>query len=269
MVGPGRDAAFPELLRHPLHLFPGGAVDDAAVLGMLGDELLQHRHFIGGAQHPERQVFPVESRDPDLRLPQGKMRQDVVPHSRRRRSGKGRQNWPTRELFHKGRDGHVGGPEVVPPLGHAVGLVHRDQRDLHRSGKLQKLFALQPFRRHIDDLVDPLPGVFQRKQILLPGQGAVEISAPDPGGLQSPNLILHQRNQGRDHQGDPREHQRRDLIAHGFARAGGHDAQGVPALQQRRDQRLLGRPEGLIPEMLIEQPPGLGHPLTLRHGGSL
>ena len=127
MVGPGRDAAFPELLRHPLHLFPGGAVDDAAVLGMLGDELLQRRHFIGGAQHPERQVFPVESRDPDLRLPQGKMRQDVVPDSRRRRSGKGRQNRPARKLFHKGRDGHVGGPEVVPPLGHAVGLVHRDQ----------------------------------------------------------------------------------------------------------------------------------------------
>ena len=33
----------------------------------------------------------------------------------------------------------------MPPLGHAVGLVHRDQRDLHRSGKLQELFTLQPF----------------------------------------------------------------------------------------------------------------------------
>ena len=53
------------------------------------------------------------------------------------------------------------------------------------------------------------------------------------------HLILHQGNQRADHQSNAIHHQRRELIAHGFASTGGHDHKRVTSIEDAVDGFFL------------------------------
>ena len=67
--------------------------------------------------------------------------------------------------------------------------------------------------------------------------------------VQPLDLVLHQRDQRRDDERQPRQQQGRDLIAERLARAGWHDGQRVPSGQKGADDLLLPGAEGVVAEI--------------------
>ena len=49
------------------------------------------------------------------------------------------------------RDLQIPRPEILPPLGDAVRLVHRHHDDGRFQRELEKILGKQPLRRHIDE----------------------------------------------------------------------------------------------------------------------
>ena len=133
-----------------------------------------------------------------------------------------------------------------------MGFIHCHQRDFLLFGKVPKQLRLQSFRSHIKQLVSPFPGGFQGGEERLGGQGTVDVGGRDTCLFQRLHLILHQGDQRGDHQGDPWEQQGRDLVAEGFAGAGGHDTQHIPALQQGIDENLLTGTETFVSKILFQ-----------------
>ena len=114
------------------------------------------------------------------------------------------------------------------------------------QGKVQKTLGPQPLRGHVDQLIAPGPGPFQRQGVLPLREGAVEKSRRDARLHQRRHLIPHQGDQGRDHQGDPLQQQRGQLETQGLARPCGHHRRHIPAGAEGGDHRLLPRPKGVI-----------------------
>lgn len=89
------------------------------------------------------------------------MAQDVLPHRRGCRGGKGRQHRTGGQHRNKRRDVHIGRAEIMPPLGDAMGLVHRSPGERAPTRQSLEFSGHQPLGGHIDDFVHSLPGVVQ------------------------------------------------------------------------------------------------------------
>ena len=127
-----------------------------------------------------------------------------------------------------------------------MGLVHRQQVDPGREGKIQESGAGQPFRRHIDQLVPALPGPLQSQGVLAGGEAAVQKRRRYPHLHQGHHLIPHQGDQGGYNKGDALLHQGRDLEADRFARPGGHDGQHILPAAKGTDDLFLPRAEPVV-----------------------
>jgi hypothetical protein len=77
----------------------------------------------------------------------------------------------------------------------------------------------------------------------------VELRKParTPSG-QRVDLVLHQRDQRRDHDPDAVADQRRDLVAQRLAAAGRHQHQRVATADDVADDLLLATPERVVAE---------------------
>ena len=129
-----------------------------------------------------------------------------------------------------------------------MGLIHAHHADLHRVHQLLEPGRKQPLGGHIDDFIHAGHGVGDGFGGLPLGERGVQIGRPYAALHQGVHLILHQADQRADHQRDAGHQQGGQLIADGFACAGGHDAQGVFALQKGVDQGFLAGAEGFIAE---------------------
>ncbi len=69
------------------------------------------------------------------------------------------------------------------------------------------------------------------------------------GLVQGGYLILHQGNQGRYHQRDPRQQKCRNLIAQRLSRAGRHNAEDILSGKKCIHQQFLPLPEGIVSEV--------------------
>ena len=69
---------------------------------------------------------------------------------------------------------------------------------------------------------------------------------------QRVDLVLHERDERRDHHRQLREHERRYLVAERFAAAGRQDDERVAPREDRLDRRFLSRTECRIAEVIRE-----------------
>jgi hypothetical protein len=69
-----------------------------------------------------------------------------------------------------------------------------------------------------------------------------------PASRQAVDLILHQRDERRDHDRDAQQQHPRQLEAGGFARPG-HDGEHVAAIEHGTDERLLAGAERRVSEV--------------------
>ena len=119
--------------------------------------------------------------------------------------GGGRERHPRhgREPPGQRRQCQIFGPEIVAPFAYAVGLVDGEQRQPHAPDHpLEEAGHHQPLRRHVEEIERAGSDV---------GRDAVDILARSPPSSRLPrrrragqrlDLVLHQRDQRRYHDGD-------------------------------------------------------------------
>ncbi len=252
VVRQGADALLGELLRGPLDRRARQAVHDPGVALVLGAQQVQQlleRAVLGG--HPVGDVGPVEARHEVPRLDQAQALRDLLAGVLGGRRGQRDARHPG-PAFGQRAEAQVVGPEVVPPLGHAVRLVDGEQRD--------RALVEQP-RRRLD--AEPLRGQVQQVQLaravgllhlaaLVGVLRGVEEPGAHPERLQGVDLVLHQGDQrGDDHARAP-AHQRGDLVAQRLAAARRHQHQGVAAARHRLDDVLLVAAERVVAEHVAQ-----------------
>ena len=152
------------------------------------------------------QVRTVETREVQRRLAQSELGDDVLADA----AGRGRREREYRDLGKAlAQDVHlpVFGPEIVTPFGNAVGLVDGEARQAlgplqGRQKAAEEIRQKQSFRRQIKQLV---LAAQQRGTALgrfAPAQRRIEEGGGNAVVVQEPHLILHQRDQRRDHHHD-------------------------------------------------------------------
>ena len=141
----------------------------------------------------------------------------------------------------------------MAPLRHAMRLVdHEDDRSSCSEG-LEELTSgtrsgvtKTNSRRLSFDVLEGLVG-------LAGGQRAVHLRGVEPESAQLVDLILHQGDERRYHEGHAGEVQRRQLVAERLASSRGHDGQGVAALHRGSDDFLLSGPEFVETEHALQR----------------
>ena len=148
----------------------------------------------------------------------------------------------------------------MAPLRHAVRLVDREQRQpgagLHLVEQPQAALAQQTLGRDVHQI--EFAGAHPALDCGCFGaaQRAVEEGGAHAQLAERSHLVLHQRDQRRDHHAHAGEQQRRDLVSQRLAAAGGHQHQRIAAADHVLDHLALEAAEAGIAEHLVEQ--GIG-----------
>ena len=230
VVGQGVDAVLAQRLGDVFHLFARLAVDDARLARVFAlDKAQQLLGRILLFDDLVADVGPVKAADKLACVFQLQALDDVGAGQRVRRGGQGQARHAGVTLVQHGELA-VFGPEVVAPLADAVRLVNRKQAQL--PALVQRIKLGQKARRG-DALGRGVEqGDLAAQQALLDdvglvqAQGGVEEGGFDPRLVQRADLVVHQRNQRRNHDADPVPSllagDGGDLVAQAFAAAGGH-----------------------------------------------
>ena len=201
------------------------------------------------------QVRPVEAGDEDLRRAAEQPIDDVLPGDRVRRRREGAEPG-VREKRRQFGEAAVVGPEIVAPLGDAVGLVDGEARRRKAGEAVQHVRLHQPFRRDVEQAQSALAHLPVGLRRLGPRDRRVERARRHAVEAQCRHLVAHERNQRRDDDGQAFAGERRELVAQGLAGAGRHHRQHILARHQRRDDLRLARPEAVVTECVFQNGEG-------------
>ncbi len=209
----------------------GRAIDDAGLV--LADQRVQpfvFLRFVRDRRDEQFQIGPRESRHELPRLAQAKVRQDIAAHFRRRRRGEGRDLGAAQRFEHL-IEPEIIGPKIVAPHGEAMRFIHREKRDGALAERFQKRAAAEAFRRDVDQFElaprqrpDPFP-------LLIRAERAVDQRRGNAAALERIDLVLHQRDQGRDDHGGSLEEQAREVGNRAICR---RPSASPPAHRRRR-----------------------------------
>ncbi len=226
---------------------------------------------VRAGRHVEVEVRPVEPRLDVVARRDPERLAHVRGDLRRRGRGEG-EHPPDAELGHEARDLEVVGAKVVPPLGDAVRFVDREERDLEPTETVQEALVGEAFGRDVEDLELARREAVLDLAHLVRGEAAVEPGRGDALPLQGVHLVLHESYERGDDDGDPREEERRKLIAEALAAAGREHGEDRAPGEEPLDHGLLPVPELAESEDLAElfRRPLHGSPerhpnMTLRH----
>ena len=221
---------------------PGGSRASAARLergALAGDRALAVER-----EDVEGEVRAVEAGAHALGLPEAEARDDLLGHLR----GRGRRAGHRRrvaELLDDRREAQVVRAEVVAPLGHAVRLVHDEQRERAGRDRLPEGGAGEPLGRGERDLGVPVADVAQRGLIVLARRehhGRVaEVREPLA-------LVAHQRDQRGHDDGQVGRRERGQLVTEALAAAGGHHHECVAPVERGLDRLALAGAETREPD---------------------
>ena len=130
-----------------------------------------------------------------------------------------------------------------------MGFVDGDKADLARRQELQKAvaaFADQTFGGNIEEAVAPLAETRADGGLLVGSERAVVKSGRHAVTDKRVDLVLHQRDKGRDDEGKSRAHDGRRLEAQRLAAAGRQNDQRVAANEDRVHRFPLQGSEGRV-----------------------
>ena len=133
-----------------------------------------------------------------------------------------------------------------------MGFIDHQQRNPEAAQALEKRLMLHPFRRQIEQLQPLLLEILNDPMLLRPREAGMKRRCVDPSLLQTGHLILHQRNKGRNDQGQARQDRRRQLITERLALPGRHDRHGIAPSQHGANDLGLARPKGRKAEPFTE-----------------
>ena len=134
-------------------------------------------------------------------------------------------------------------------------LIHRDQADIRARECVQHALCHQPFGRQIQKSRLPCRHATPGGDILIAVYPGINGVGRHPRQAQGRHLVLHQRHQRRDHDGQAAQHQRRHLVAERFSRAGRHHRQHMAAGQQCVHRRRLAGAKIVKTENILQDAP--------------
>ncbi len=260
VVGQRRQARIAQRLGQFLHALAGLAIDHAGLAQVLAvDEAHELRERLLLFLDAVADVGPVEADDELPRLLQPQALHDVLARERVRRGREGDARHARIALVQH-RELAVLGPEVVAPLAHAVRLVDGEQPELparmQTVQQREKAVGGHALGRGVQqrDLAARQAPLHVLR--LLPVQRGVEEGRLHPRLVQRAHLVVHQRNERRDHHrhAQPRiaPHDGRHLVAQALAAARGHQHQRVAAGDHMVDDGLLRATELLVAKDVVQ-----------------
>jgi hypothetical protein len=237
-------------------LAPRLTVDDARFAAMPRQDVLQLPLQIRSDQHAIDEVRPIERADELGGISQVELRQDVAPHARRRRR---RERVKADVRPHATEIGElpVFRAKIVSPLADAVRFVDRDEANgLPADERSKRLAALadESLRRDVEQPIasggqpggDLLPRVARHPAVKARRRHAVADERVD--------LILHQRDQRRDDDGEAAVvREGGNLKAERLAAAGRQDDERIAAGENRIHRLALHRPERRVAPVALEE----------------
>ncbi|MGC0330184.1 hypothetical protein RKD23_003174 [Streptomyces sp. SAI-170] len=109
--------------------------------------------------------------------------------------------------------GEIVGAEVVAPLGHAVCLVDREDRDLAAGEQVEGGVQAQPLRRQVEQVQLARQELGLHRPALVEVLRGVHEAGPHAQRTQCVHLVLHQRDQRGDDDTCAGSDQGGDLVA--------------------------------------------------------
>ncbi len=192
----------------PLRSRPRGAIDDAVLAAPRLQEMLQLFPRLVLGREGERNIRPVEGMDENLRFRAKQPLRDLGAHEAVGGGGEGDHLHLT-EFFDALPDHAVFRAEIMAPFADAMGLVHGDAPDAGAGKRLDQPVHRQPLRRQEQKLqlsrADLRPGFAGLRLAGL----RVERGRREAQRLHLPDLVAHQRDKWRYHQGQAFAEQRR------------------------------------------------------------
>ena len=252
-----RPAAPRQALRLLFGAAAGRRVHDGGAGAGFGSVQGLHQHAVHVpialpfAQHlrrAQREIGPREAMD-ELRRAGGQAEafQDLVAHHRRG-SGGACQHARFRQQPHQFVELQVVGAEVVPPGTDAVRLVDRHQRARDTGERGAQPVARQSFGRDVDQLERARGQRANAPAHLVLSQGRRQVGSRHPLVLQRRHLVVHQRDQRRDHDRRAGQQCRRKLVGEALAAAGGRHQQQPARFEQRLYRFPLPGPKRTVSE---------------------
>ena len=240
VVGANRQTVMRQALGDLLGGLLLGDVNDARLAAPRRQPLLQALR-LGATGHrldQQIEVGPVEAGGDHVRLGNGEFLAHVGNHLGRRR-GSQQQHLSDAKLTLVIGQFEVVGAEVVAPLGNAVCLVDHQQGDRHLGDEIAKALVLQALHRDHQDLQLTAARAIHHLGSLFAALRRIDAGRRNAMGMQEGQLVLHQRQQRRDDQGQVRQVQGRQLVAQRLARTGGKDRRRRATGEYGADHRLL------------------------------
>ena len=127
-------------------------------------------------------------------------------------------------------------------------FVDGEQRDSSARELREEALVVETLRRDVQELERAGAEPIEDLTLLGGAQARIEPLRVDSAPLQEVDLILHQRDQRRDHDRHPLQQQRRQLIAEALARPGRKDRERRSACEQCLDDLLLPGAKGIEAE---------------------
>ncbi len=252
VVRPGRHALFGQSLGHALGGFAALAINDAAFPGPSADvfEHLLVRPGLG--LHAIGEIGPVETGDVTARLAQAQLLEDVGPDAFGGRGGERHQRH-FREEIAQARELAVLGPEIMSPFADAMRLVDGDELGLPAPQVVEKTGKHQPFGRGIEQTKLALVQPAQARAGFLRLERGIQKRGGHAAGLEGVHLVFHQRDEGRNDDGQAGPGQGGQLETERFAAAGGQEREDVASRQRVADDFFLQRAKRGEAEGLLQQ----------------
>jgi hypothetical protein len=253
VVLPRPEAPLLEMQSPQRHVLPGRRVDDAGRPRVPQQRLEGARLVAARPQrlHREGQVRALEAGDHFERPLQTELARDVGPDFGS--GGGGERRGRHAEDFAQLSQARVVGAEVMPPLADAVRLVHDQPRHARPRERRAEPRLRQPLGRDIEQRQLSLHEGTLRGGALGPAHPGMDRRGGQAARLQSVHLVLHQRDERRDHHGRAGQEHRRQLEAERLAGAGRHHRHDVLSIEDRGRDLFLPRPEGFQAEAIAQR----------------
>ena len=251
VVGPRTEAAAGERLGDALGGGAAGAVDDAA-LGLTGADEIDDL-FCGLILGDDAvgEIGAVEAGDEGGGIAQAEVLDDVGADAAGRGGGEGHHGQTGQQVAEPG-DLPVFGTEIVAPLGDAMRLVDGQGGDVPRLQVLLPVVEHQALGGDVEQSKLAAVQAAQSGARLVGIEGGIQVGGGDPGGLELVHLILHQRDEGRDHDGETRPQQGGELETERLAPTGGQQGEDIAAGEGGLDDLALQRVEAAVAEGGLE-----------------
>ena len=218
------------------------AVDDTGLPAVAVDGGEHLAQPVGARLDAVDQVRPIDAPDEHERLPQPQLADDVGAHLRGRRRRVG-VNGGLREQLLQDTKLAVFRPEVVPPLADAVGLIDREEGRPGLAQPLREAGHHEPLGGDVEQRDAAHRQLALDGRALLPRLAAVEVRGGHARLAERVHLVLHQRDQGRDDDGEAPEVRGGRLVAERLAAARGQHDHAVAPVEDRAHRLFLQRQE--------------------------